>query len=81
MNAVAIMMTKNEVLIIDETLKQYEEANIPVIVMDDSDDGTDEIIKLFPNTTLLKQGDIYGRDVRGSGDWFLAGEEGARVSP
>jgi len=70
-NAVGIMMSKNESLIIGEVLEYYYNHDIPIIVMDDSDDGTDEIVKKYGNTILYYQKDVYGTNQKGSGDWMF----------
>lgn len=67
----AIMMTCNEEAIIAESLRQYQERDIPVAVLDGSTDSTRDIIAGFPGVILLRQDDIYGYDHQGSCDWML----------
>lgn len=67
----AIMMTKDEVDIIPEVLARWSEFGIPIVVMDDSDDGTFEILRLNPNVHAFRQSKVYGRNTQGSGDWMF----------
>ena len=67
----AIMMTKNEADIIEEVLLRYEVEEIPVFIMDDSDDGTYDILKQYNNVDVFRQEKVYGRNVTGSGDWMF----------
>jgi len=66
-----IMMTKNEEAIIGECLSYYAERDIPLAILDDSDDATPVIIQSFDNCILVSQRNVYGRNTRGSGDWMF----------
>jgi hypothetical protein len=70
-NAYGIMMTKDEADIIEEVLEVYKTSNIQIVAMDDSDDGTYDILKSFSNVTVFRQEDEYGRNTKGSGDWMF----------
>jgi hypothetical protein len=52
-------------------LSRWREQGIPIVAMDDSDDGTYEILLSDPNVTAFRQEDVYGRNTEGSGDWMF----------
>jgi glycosyltransferase involved in cell wall biosynthesis len=70
---VGLMMTRNESDIIAEILDSWLKRGLKIIAMDDSDDGTFEILQKYPNVIAFKQSEIYPENCIGSGDWMYQG--------
>lgn len=66
-----IMLTKNEADILPETLEMWKELKIPIVAMDDSDDGTYEMLKEYPNITVFKQSEFFDPDAQNASDWLF----------
>ena len=68
---VGIMMTKNEADILPEILDRWSSLHIPIIALDDSDDGSFEILQSYWNVMAYKQSDFHDTNIQGSGDWMF----------
>jgi len=67
---VGLMMTRNEADIIEEVLASWRRLAIPILALDDSDDGTLDLLRRDPNVFALRQTDICGRRSSGSVHWM-----------
>ena len=67
---VGLMMSRNEVDIIAEVLESWRRFDVPIIALDDSDDGTYEILRASKHVTVLRQRAIYPRAEHGPLDWM-----------
>lgn len=67
----ALMMSKDEEDIIEETLLSWRRHDIPVLAIDDSSDNTFEILKSFDHVQAFRQRDFFPNDEKGPINWVL----------
>lgn len=64
------MMSRDESDFIGTVLQRWRDWNIPIYALDDSSDGTFEILESFPNVTALRQRDFHSGPSRGTLHWL-----------
>jgi hypothetical protein len=64
------MMTRNEVDIIDEVLASWRSFGVPILALDDSDDGTFERLLSDGNVSVFRQRDRFPGRHRGALHWM-----------
>lgn len=68
---VALMMSKDEADIIATVLAGWRAQDIPVLAIDDSSDGTFDILRSFDNVTALRQRDHFPDGAPGMSIWVM----------
>jgi hypothetical protein len=68
---VALMMSRDEADVIGYVLESWRAFGIPVLAIDDSSDGTFEILQSFDNVTALRQEDYCPKGEKGPHNWVL----------
>ncbi len=67
---VGLMMSRNEVDIIAEVLESWRRFDVPIIALDDSEDGTYDVLRASSHVTVLRQRERYPQAERGPLDWM-----------